>query len=414
MIDRTVLFIGSCISLLTTSMIFAVRADIVVPISTQFFLTNELVGWTMSSVFWGFTLGIIVCALVVDVVGMKILHILSALGYLVGIALLLLAPAPAIQHAAFHSVFDNPGTIMLYVGFLLTGISQGLVEGVINPLVATLYADQKTRMLNILHAWYPGGLIVGGVAAWGMSQLGASWQFKIALVMLPSAAYLVLSALYAYPSTERVASRVPAFVMFKEALRPMFLLLLVVMWLTAATELGPDQWFGKIMADLVPSLGSNAILFLAYTAGLMFVLRMFCAGLVHHYSPFIMLTACSALAAAGLFLLGSLGKDSSGVVWLALLGATLFGIGKTFFWPTMLGITSELFPRGGALLINLMGGSGMLSVMLALPAIGGVIDTHDSATALRYLSILPGSLIVIFCALGIAVSRMGGYKPVKL
>src|SRR6185503_2239239 len=93
--NKTALFVASCISMLTTSMIFAIRADIVVPMAKEFSLSNELVGWTMSSVFWGFTLGIIVCALLVDLVGMKLLHVLSGVGYIGGIALLLLAPAPA-------------------------------------------------------------------------------------------------------------------------------------------------------------------------------------------------------------------------------------------------------------------------------------------------------------------------------
>jgi MFS family permease len=414
MTNERALFAASCISMLTTSMIFSVRADIVSPVAQQFFLTNEMVGWTISSVFWGFTLGIIVCALVVDIIGMKVLHIVSGLGYIIGIALLLMAPVPQAKGADVTSVFDTPGTTVLYAGFLLTGISQGIVEGVVNPLIATLYRGQKTRMLTILHAWYPGGLIVGGLVAWVLSQWGAGWQIKIMTVIVPSAVYLMISLMQPYPETERVSSRVPASEMFREAFRPLFLLLLAIMWITAATELGPDQWFAKIMSDLVPALGNNAILFLAYTAGIMFVLRMFCADVAHRISPFITLAICSAFAAAGLFLLSTLTADTAGVVWFALAGATLFAVGKTFYLPTMLGVTNELFPKGGALLINLMGGSGMLSVMLALPLIGRAIDTYDSATALRYLAVLPCILIIVFGLMATAFWRRGGYKPVKL
>ncbi len=397
-------------------MFFVVRADIMDAVGSAFHMSHEIVGWTVSSVFWGFTLGIIACALVVDLLGMKFLHILSAVGYIVGIGLILAAPKPAASAPEITSITSNSSSLMLYAGFLLAGISQGIVEGVINPLVASIYSNQKTKKLNVLHAWWPGGMIVGGLIAWAIGKAGFSWEAKVSIIFVPSVIYLVMALMNRYPQTERVESKISAVDMFKQVLNPFFLIIFGIMWITAASELGPDQWFGSIMKSIVPQLGNNAILFLVYTAGLMFVLRFFFAGLIHKFSPFVTMMVCSVLCAGGLFFLGSIGKSMTGAVPLAIIAATLFGVGKTFYWPTMLGVTSERFPKGGAFLMNLVGGAGMLSAMLALPQIGGLMDAHkdDPGMVLRIFSILPGALIVIFALISLYFKSKGGYKALSI
>src|SRR3954451_14174264 len=174
------LFVASCVSLVTTSMVFAIRGDVAGPMSTAFQITNEQMGLIFSPAFWAFTIAIFISGAIVDIVGMRGLHIASSLGYFLGIALVLLAPHPT---APVASIFDNTGTTLLYAGFLVMGLSQGLVEGVINPLVATIYSDQKTKWLNRLHAWWPGGQVIGGLLAVAMTQVfNASWQLKLATI----------------------------------------------------------------------------------------------------------------------------------------------------------------------------------------------------------------------------------------
>jgi MFS family permease len=329
---------------------------------------------------------------------------LSAVGYLAGVALVLLAPYPT---APVASIFDTTGTSMLYVGFFTMGLSQGLVEGVINPLVATLYAE-KTKKLNMLHAWWPGGMIIGGLLAYGLTGLGASWQIKLSLILIPAAIYLVMAVAETYPNTERVASNVSTGDMWREAGRPIFLLLFICMWMTAAVELGPDQWFPSVMSALT---GIQGILFLVYTAGLMFILRTYFAGIAHA-SPIGTLVVCAVLSAVGLYWLGSLQPGVSPVI--AFAAATIFGIGKTYFWPTMLGVTAEQFPRGGALLLSLMGGAGMLSVAIVLPMMGARIDQLGAGAALQFVAGLGVILSVIFGGLLVYFRARGGYKAVAL
>lgn len=396
------LFVASCISLVTTSMVFSIRGDVEGAMSAAFFLTKEQMGLIWGPALWGFTIAIFICGAVVDLLGMRLLHILSALGYLVGVTMVITAPPPP---GPVADIFGSTGTIILYAGFLLMGLSQGIVEGVINPLVASLYRDDKTHKLNVLHAWWPGGLIIGGLAAVGLTQFNTPWQVKLGLIMVPAVIYLIMAATMPYPQTERVEHKVPAKEMWKEALRPLFLLLFVCMWMTAATELGPDQWFPSIMKELA---GIEGTLFLVYTAGLMFVLRFFAGPIAHRISPFGMLVGCSILSGIGLYWLGSLQPGTSPVI--AFAAATVFGVGKTYFWPTMLGITAEQFPRGGGLLMNLMGGAGMLSVAIALPLMGKAFDQAGAGAALQLVAILPAILTVIFGGLYLGFKARGGYK----
>jgi MFS family permease len=350
-------------------------------------------GLIFSPGFWCFTVAIFISGAIVDAVGMRTLHIVSSLGYFVGVGLVIFAPPPA---GPMISIFDTPGTALLYAGFMVMGLSQGLVEGVINPLIATAYSSQKTRRLNMMHAWWPGGLMIGGLLAFAMTRvLHAGWQLKMATILVPALIYLLLALSLEYPQTERVRSGVSTREMWREAGRPLFVLLFCCMWMTSSMELGPDQWFPSIMGRLVPQL--QGVLYLVYTAGLMFLLRTFGSGTAHR-SPIGTLLVCSGLAALGLCWLGSLNVGPTNPS-IALMAATLFGLGKAFLWPTMLGLTAERFPRGGALTLSLMGGAGMASVAVAVPLLGACIDRYGQGAALQMMAALGAILVVVFLGL---------------
>ncbi len=408
------LFIASCLALVTTSMVFSIRGDILDALGADFHLTKEQTGMVLSPAFWGFTLSIIIGGSLVDFFGMRRLMLVSSFGYIVAVAGILFAPRPstAIQ-------YTDPGFIVLYGSMLTLGLSQGLVEGVINPLTATMYPNDKTHRLNILHAWWPGGLIIGGLASYALTKImgldvpGVSaatmtlgWQVKLALIAVPAVVYALMVRKEAFPQTERVAAGVSNSAMFSELLRPMFILWWLCMWMTASTELAPDQWVGSVMTKLANMQG---ILILVYTAGIMFILRFYFGGISHKFSPLGVLTGSAVMSGVGLYLLSS--ADSPVTAFAA---ATIFGVGKTFFWPLMLGVTSERFPKGGALALAMMGGTGNFAVAFILPVMGGWYDREGAAAAFRYVAHLPLVLTVIFGALFFYYRSKGGYQAVKL
>jgi MFS family permease len=410
------LFAASCLALVTTSMVFSIRADIIDALATDFQLTKDQIGWALSPAFWGFTVSILIGGALVDFFGMRNLLLLSSGGYMVAVSAVLFAPLPAAPVAPYYT---DPGFITLFAAMLLLGLSQGLVEGVINPLCATLYPLEKTHRMNVLHAWWPGGIIIGGLLAFGITKMMAldatsvtaatatlGWKIKLGMIFLPGALFGIIVFGQKFPATERVTAGVPAGEMFRESLRPLFLLLWLCMWMTAITELGTDQWVGSLITNLT---GMQGILILIYTAGIMFVLRFFGGPLANHFSPMGLLTISAILAAIGLYALGA-----ASTPFMAFAAATVFGVGKTYFWPTMLGVTAELFPKGGAVTLAIMGGTGNLAVAFILPVMGGWYEDYGAAAAFQYVGVLPIILTVIFGALFFYFRSQGGYRAVRL
>lgn len=400
---RQRLFIASCIALIATAMTFAIRGDIMGPWNEQFKLTKEQVGWIAGAGFGGFTLSIFIGGPLCDLLGLGTIMCLAFLGHLSGIVLTLLAP----------------GFGMLYAGTLAMGIGNGLVEAAINPLVATVYSDRKTAKLNALHAWFPGGIVIGVLVAFGLTQINAAWHYKMATILVPVFIYGAMFLGMKFPKTERVQSGVSTGAMFREAFRPLFLVFLFCMLLTACTELGPNQWITDILKNVLPKAAVPfAVLVLGWISLVMCVGRFFAGPIAHKLSPTGLLMGSSFFAILGLLALSYV-KD----FWTAMAAATVFAAGVCYFWPTMLGVTSERFPKGGAFLLGLMGGAGNLAVSLILPGMGWVMDkvAGSGATlatggplALRYVAVLPVVLFVVFGIVFLFDRARGGYQVVKL
>lgn len=361
------LFVASCIALITSAFTFIIRGDIMPDLATAFDLSGEQVGWVAGGAFWGMFFSMLVGAPLCDRLGMKLILLLAFVCHMVGV---------------FGTIFAPQGDMAFSVLFLstfLAGCGNGLVEVAINPLAATLYPTQKTHYLNVLHAWWPGGLILGGLIARGIGKgidlgfvqftgLDVGWQGRMALIVVPGVIYFLMCLTQKFPETERVASGVSTGAMFKEILRPLFVVWAICMLMTAATELGPQQWQESVMMRTTEGKVSGTMI-LVYTSTLMFVLRHFAGPLAHAFSPVGLLTVSSVLAGVGLYLLSFADSPATAFGY-----ATIFGLGIAYFWPTMLGVAAERFPKGGALAIGLMGSAGNLSIAMVLPFMGYTYD----------------------------------------
>jgi MFS family permease len=257
----------------------------------------------------------------------------------------------------------------LFGGTLLFGIANGSVEAACNPLIATLYARDKTTKLNHFHVWFPGGIVIGGLASFALGEIGLGWRVQFAALLVPLALYGAMFSRQIFPRTERVQQGVSTGAMFAACVRPGFLLMVVCMLMTAATELGPSQWIPNILTNA----GLSGILVLVWITGLMAIGRQYAGPFVHRLSPSGMLVMSAGLSALGLFAM----SRASGVMLFA--AATLFAFGVCFFWPTMLGYVSENFPKTGALGLAIMGGAGMLSAGYMVPLIGKFYDRRIAA-----------------------------------
>ncbi|MFM8361118.1 MAG: MFS transporter, partial [Haliscomenobacter sp.] len=172
-LNRSQLFVASCLALLVTSLSFGIRAGILNRLGVQFDLNTQQLGVIAATAFWGFPLAVILGGMVVDIIGMKRLLVVAFLFHLAGIVLTILAG----------------GYWSLFISTLLIGIANGTVEAACNPLVATIYPDNKTTKLNHFHLWFPGGIVIGTLIVFFLDKLGIGWQVQVGLMIIPTLLY---------------------------------------------------------------------------------------------------------------------------------------------------------------------------------------------------------------------------------
>jgi fucose permease len=369
------LFIGSCVALIATSVAFATVGAIMLALKREFILTNEEVGWIGGAALWGFAVSQVVFAPLADSLGMRTLLRLAFVGHLAGTLVMMFAT----------------GFSMLLLGAMVIAMGNGLVEAACNPLVAALYPDNKTVKLNQFHVWFPGGVALGGLAAFGLDFVGVgAWQVKLALILIPTLTYGVLILTQPFPATEGVQAGVSMGEMFKATFAtPLMWVMLIAMAMTASVELGPNRWVPAVLE----AGGMAGILVLVWINGIMAVLRFRAGPVVKRLSPTGLLFASAVLGGAGL-----LGLSIWGTGWLTFASATVFAVGVCYFWPTMLGVVSERVPRSGALGLGLMGAMGMAVVgLVTSPVMGRIADdyAHDELPVMETVAVLEYSVAVL-------------------
>lgn len=435
------LFTGSCFALLVTALTFAMRAkieEVFGPVEDGgiFGIPKEAIGWAYSPAFWGFTIAMVLGGFVIDIVKTRTIVWAAFFLQLIGAILFILA--------------DTKET--LFAANVFVGLGNGSVEAAFNPLIATIYPKNKSKMLNRFHVWFPGGIVIGSLLAWLlMDKMDISWQIYAGVLFIPLAIYGVMFLGQKIPETERVISGVSYKGMLKAIGAPFtiiiamtFMIILAIdvvklpegwmylvmigifsvisileavfiqkesvifpviftlMLLTSATELVTNTWVNALLGDA----GVSPMLILALISGIMAVGRFFAGSLIHRINPTGVLLMSSVFSAIGIYVLGLFNAPA-----VTIIGAIFFAIGITYFWPTMLGFTSEYIPRTGALGLSLLGGAGFVSASMFIPLMGRVMEESGESAALQSMGVLPLIMIVGFSIL-FAVYR--NKKPVEL
>jgi len=422
------LFIASCLALLVTSLTFAVRAKLEAEFGRLYGISKADIGWAFGPAFWGFTIAMFVGGLIIDAVKTKSIIWLAFAMHLIGLIHLLTARDAK----------------MLFVSNVFIGLGNGSVEAACNPLVTSMYTDNKTKMLNRFHVWFPGGIVIGGLLAWILiDNLHLSWQVLTSLLFIPLALYGFLFFGQAIPETERVSTGVTYKDMLKGVAAPitiiavifylilaasipalaidfqskttlivvglvvvaviveglvinktslLFPFVLFCMFLTASTELGTNQWINP----LLDKTGINPMIILVVVTGIMAVGRFFAGPLVHRLNPSGVLLGSSVLSVAGLYMLSIATSPS-----FTFIAALVFAAGVCYFWPTMLGFVAEYIPKSGALGLSIMGGAGMVATSVVIGIMGKTMEAQGAQATLQYMTVLPIILVVGFIILNI-------------
>lgn len=380
---------------------FAIRGGIFDNWGKEYGFTGTQLGAIGGAGFTGFCFGIIIGGVIVDKIGYGklviaalVMHVLSAF-------------------VTFGASTPENAVMFLTWGMFMFAFANGTLEAVANPLVATLFPNNRTHFLNILHASWPLGMVLGAVIGWVLDdKLQIGWKTQLALYLIPTLGYGMMFLGQKFPKSEASAKGSSLGEMFKDvgvlgALVICYLLtlffsgnlglppaaaygiagvlliavgvitkfsigsvLLFALFIThlliGAVELGTDSWIQNITGSMFTS-EQGKFLFI-WTSTIMFGLR-FCAHWIEKnlkLSPVGLLLLCSVLAVVGLQMASVMQTFT-----MALVALGIYAVGKTFFWPTMLAVASDRFPRTGAVAISIMGGIGMLSAgLIGGPGLG--------------------------------------------
>lgn len=320
--------------------------------------SGEYIGTALGNAFLGFAISLLIISPLLDKIGAKRIILFAAFCFVGGPALILYAPSAG--------DFDAINTA-LNLGMVLTGFGWGATEGAINPLTTTLYPEDKTGRLNSLHAWWPFGIIIGGLLSVLLLGAGQDWRTLVALIMLPGVVLAIWAMRHTFPQTESTAAGVTFKEMLVEPFKHRgFWIFPAIMFLTASAELAPGAW---VQVALTETVGMDGILLLVYVSAIMFAMRHFAGALEHRFSDMGLLCISTVPAGIGLFLLAT---ASSPVT--ALVAATLWAFGVCFMWPTMLAAVARRYPRTGSWGSGIVNFSGALAIYLVLPELGKIYD----------------------------------------
>lgn len=355
MVNKNRLFLASCFALITTSMAFGIRAGILTQLGTDFQLDQEHLGYVNQMAFLGFPIAMIVGGPLYNIIGPKKIMWLAFITHVIGLVMTIFAG----------------GFWTLLLSTFFVGFGNGTVEAACNPMISDMYeGNEKTKMLNRFHMWFPGGIVIGSLLSKFMTENGMGWQMQIAAILVPAVIYAALIIGQAFPeSHDEGASSNSGNI--KAMLSPLYLFMLACMALTAISEFGPEQWIDPIMKNS----GASSMVILALVTGLMAVGRYFAGPLVHKLNPIGVLLGSAILATIGIVMM----SQASGA--MVYVSAIIFALGVCYFWPTMIGFIAEEIPQSGAFGMSIMGGMGMFATSIFQPIIGSWLDT-EKATAM--------------------------------
>lgn len=350
-VNKNQLFLAACISLIVTAMTFAIRAGILDQLGGEFGLSDTQLGYINGMAFLGFPIATIIGGLLYNSIGARKLMIVAFVSHLIGLVMTIAA--------------GGFWTLLLSTFFI--GFANGSVEAACNPLIADMYTRNRTAMLNKFHVWFPGGIVIGALVSKFMTDFGMGWQMQIGIMLIPTLIYGYLFFKQTFPESEHIETDTR--VNIKSLASPLFLFIIICMTLTAISEFGPQQWVERILGNS----GASPMLVLAMVTGIMAVGRYFAGPIVHRLNPIGVLLMSAIITTLAVY---SMSMAEGAMIYAA---AILFALGVCYFWPTMIGFTSEYLPKTGALGMSLMGGAGMLSTAIWQPVIGSWLD--DARTA---------------------------------
>ena len=344
-------------------------------------LAAEQLGRLGAAGFFGLVIGIVITGPLADRWGAKPFAQLG--NGLIAVSLLGLAFAPTYE--------------MLAIGLVVLGLGAGILDMVLSPVVAALNPERRAAAMNWLHSYYCVGAVVTILVGTVLLRLGFGWRMAcLALVPLPLL-LIIGFAPRAFPSMAVEGTRTRVRDLLR---RGWFLLALAAIFLGGATELGMAQW--------LPAYAETSLGFPAWIGGTSLLLfsvamalgRMVVGAAGTRWNPYTIM-ALSCATSVVLFLAASFFPEDR----VALVACILAGFTGSCLWPTMLAVTADRYPQGGASMFAVLAAFGNAGGIAMPWLVGWVADRKDLHWGLATSALAPLGMLAL-----VVLLRSGGRR----
>ena len=342
-------------------------------ISTFFFFTQLLVD--------------LFCAKYVDKIGYRVCIVASEVCSAAGLAGLALLP----------EIMPSPFTGII-ISVILYAIGSGLIEVLGSPIVEACPFENKEATMSLLHSFYCWGavgtilvstvfLMIFGIDSW-------KW-LAVSFAIIPA----INIYNFATCPIELLVEEGQGMGIRKLFSNPMFLIAIVMMVCSGASELAMAQWasayaesalgFSKAVGDIAGpcmfavTMGISRVLF--GKASDKMNLNRFMIG--------------SGILCFVCYLLASFSDNPI----IGLAGCIVCGFSVGIMWPGTISISSKAFPTGGTAMFALLAMAGDLGGSIGPAIVGRVADMFGGSinVGMRIGLLFPSTLCFVLCLLNI-------------
>lgn len=298
-----------------------------------------------------------------------------------------------------------PRYALLWAAMALSGLGKGVVEALVNPLVAQLNPTHCARALNIVNGLFSVGLVIGALSTGFLLEAGFSWRLAFAVWIGPP---WLCALLFYTPHYPKAVSAAPSFAKQKPLLgaeapaknffayfaSPLFWALMMAMLMGGGCEAGLTSWAANFVSAVLQASPLGGAWTTAIYGSAMALGRFGSGWLVTRWTPLRLMALSAAACGAATF----------GLAFVSSLAGAyaLFALGGLFvacFWPTLLSVASDHISAGSTALFAWMATAGVAGCMLFPWLMGRIGDLWGLRAAML---VLPASMIILLAMLGAA------------
>ena len=375
-VRQRVILAVCCAGMTTLSFATAGPAVCLLAIAGDLGMDHAQRGVFLSTAFWGMALGLLLAGPIADRLGFRRVLPVSAV----------------LQAGGLYLISSAQGQWQLLAGGTVLGIGSGVADALFTPLACAVYPGRRTRITNVIHTFFPIGVVLTISAILVLIHWGWTWRAifaGLAVLALPHGLSVLFLPLprKAHQGSRRLTAR-------EMLQRSAFLLMLGMIFLTCVIQTGPALWLPNFIEEVTGASRAAGAIGMMLFAMTMIGGRLIAPVIVERLGRKLFFVVGSGLCAASLLLAAAPVGTVFTVFWLCVLGFSVAG-----FVPTILAWAGDSFSQAGASMYSLLLALGCSGSAIGPIVIGLVAEHLGLAGGIAMLAVVPAILIVLMMRL---------------